>query len=154
MHFDFVDAVLEISTERIVTLKNISAAEEYLQDHFPTFPVLPGVLMVESMVQAARRLLESRDASLGRYVLGGVRALKYGALVRPGESMRLEVTLLKNEGDGYEFKGAGTVQRPAGPSGNETVTCVSGRFNMRPVRLPGRQRHRTFAECNLPLKSP
>lgn len=135
MHFDFVDAVLEISPERIVTLKNVSAAEEYLQDHFPTFPVLPGVLMIESMVQAARRLLASRDAALGRHVLGGVRALKYGSFVRPGDSMRIEVSLLKGDGACFEFKGTGTVLRAVGMTGNEAATCVSGRFSMRPIRV-------------------
>ena len=59
MLFDFVDDVLERDGRTIVTVKRVTAADEYLRDHFPTFPVLPGVLMLESMVQAARRLLEA-----------------------------------------------------------------------------------------------
>ncbi len=136
MHFDFVDAVLEIGPDRIVTLKNVSASEEYLQDHFPTFPVLPGVFMIEAMVQAARRLLVARDSALGRHVLGEVRALKYGTFVRPGDAMRIEVLLLKaDDGGGFDFKGSATVRRCGEAAGNEATTCVSGRFKMRPARI-------------------
>lgn len=139
MHFNLVDAVLEQTDDRIITLKQVSAAEEYLQDHFPSFPVLPGVLMVESLVQAARRLLTAR-AGDQRLVLGGVRALKYGSFVRPGESLRVEVTLLKAHPDGtFELRGEGFVLRTAGPMTSEPAaeprTAVSGRFTMRPVAV-------------------
>lgn len=135
MHFDLVDAVLERSPDRIVTLKNISAAEEYLQDHFPTFPVLPGVLMIEAMVHAARRLLVERDPGLGRHVLGGVRALKYGTFVRPGDAMRVEVVLSKAGDDGsYDFKGSAEVVRPDQKPDEARPQCVSGRFTLRGAR--------------------
>ena len=80
MHFDFVDRVLELTPERIVTLKNVAVSEEYLQDHFPTFPVLPGVFMIEAMVQAARRLLAGRDdpEEIVRSVDHGIYAAKFG----------------------------------------------------------------------------
>src|SRR5262245_9060147 len=60
MHFDLVDRILEQPPDRIVTLKHVTSAEEYLGDHFPSFPVLPGVMMLEAMVQAGRRMLEGR----------------------------------------------------------------------------------------------
>lgn len=138
MHFDMVDRVVEVSPERIVTLKQVSRAEEYLQDHFPEFPVLPGVFMIESLVQAARRLIEHIGGP-PRLVLGGVRAVKYGSFVRPGESLRVEVSLHKANDDGtYEFKGEGTVLRNMGsntPISGDAPTAVSGRFTMRPVRI-------------------
>lgn len=139
MHFDLVDRVLEQSPERIVTLKAVTASEEYLQDHFPTFPVLPGVLMLEALVQAARRLLTSRDPMLSRHVLGSVRALKYGTFVRPGDAMRIEVSLHKAEAEAgvYEFKGAAEVLRPDAAPGTAAPSCVSGRFTMRPLRFAG-----------------
>ncbi len=56
MKFNLVDQVLEKSKDHIVTVKQVSQAEEYLADHFPTFPILPGVMMLEAMVQAASTL--------------------------------------------------------------------------------------------------
>jgi len=139
MHFDLVDRVLELTDDRVVTLKSVSLAEEYLQDHFPSFPVLPGVFMIEAMVQAARKLLTHRDDALARHVLGSVKALKYGTFVSPGKTMRITVTLHKDAGDGtYEFKGRAEILSPGTPGTPEKTpaepppTCVSGRFTMRP----------------------
>lgn len=128
MHFRLVDAVLERSDERIVTLKHVSNAEEYLLDHFPGYPVLPGVMMIESLVQAARTLLDPDDRADPPWVLGGVRGVKYGAFVRPGASLRVEVSKHK-AGDGtVEFKGEATLVEP---TGGEPKVAVSGRFTMR-----------------------
>lgn len=136
MHFDLVDRVLEIGPGRIVTVKNVSAAEEYLQDHFPSFPVLPGVLMLEAMVQAGRRLVEAQAGRSGPpLVLGKVRALKYGRFVKPGSTLRVEVTLGKVTEEGYDLKGEGTVIEP-GAEGPPPV-AVSGRFILRPARVGG-----------------
>ncbi|MCH8212367.1 MAG: beta-hydroxyacyl-ACP dehydratase, partial [Planctomycetes bacterium] len=90
MTFDFLDDILEQTADRIVAVKRVDPAEDYLADHFPTFPVMPGVLMVETMVQAARRMLASRGDS--RLVLGQVKALKFGNFVRPNETLEVEVT--------------------------------------------------------------
>jgi 3-hydroxyacyl-[acyl-carrier-protein] dehydratase len=130
MHFSLVDRVIEQSADRIVTLKHVSSAEEYLQDHFPSYPVLPGVMMLEAMVQAARRLCDSGSDPM---VLGQVRALKYGAFVRPGATLRVDVTLHKKNDDGtIDFKGEGTLLEPNATT--EPPTAVSGRFLLRPVK--------------------
>lgn len=131
MHFSLVDRVLEQSADRIVTLKHVSSAEEYLQDHFPSYPVLPGVMMLEAMVQAARRLCDTTTSPM---VLGQVRALKYGAFVRPGATLRVDVTLHKKNDDGtIDFKGEGTLLEPNATT--EPPTAVSGRFLLRPVKV-------------------
>lgn len=137
MHFDLVDRVLELTPDRIVTLKQVTAAEEYLQDHFPTFPVLPGVLMLEAMVQAGRRLLEERFGRSGPpLVLGRVRALKYGRFVKPGASLRVEVTLGKAlESEGFDLKGEGLVIEPGWPASEPLPVGVSGRFFLRAARI-------------------
>ena len=93
MKFDLVEQIIEQTDGRIVTMKQVSKAEEYLRDHFPTFPILPGVMMLEAMVQAASCLC-SEDGK--RLVLGDVKAVKYGAMVRPGDCLEIEVTTIKS----------------------------------------------------------
>lgn len=144
MRFDLVDAVLEQSAERIVTIKQVTVGEEYLQDHFPTFPVLPGVMMLEAMVQAGRRLIEGIAPGAGPpLVLGRVRALKYGRFVKPGSALRVEVTLIGPlDGGAWDFKGEATVlthgAAPASGAGSDRSSgqaAASGRFTLRPLRL-------------------
>ncbi len=132
MTFDFLDDILEQTADRIVAVKRVDPAEDYLADHFPTFPVMPGVLMVETMVQAARRMLASRGDS--RLVLGQVKALRFGNFVRPSETLEVEVTLHKDLGDGvYACRGTGVIRR-SNAENNAGETAVSGRFTMRPIR--------------------
>ncbi len=134
MKFELIDCVLEQSDDRIVAIKHVSLAEEYLEDHFPTFPVLPGVLMVETMAQAARRMLADRgDPWL---VLGEVKAVRFSSFVRPGEALEIEVRLRRRlEDGGYLCNGTGRIRRHGtAPSAGETA--VSGRFTMRPIRKP------------------
>lgn len=132
MHFRLIDTVLERAADRAVAIKNVTAAEEYLGDHFPGFPVLPGVFMVEAMVQAAREVLTVRGQP--RFVLGGVKALRYGSFVRPGEALRVEVQVDKVLEDGsVSFRGQGVVLRHGQDAPPDTA--VSGRFTMRPLRV-------------------
>jgi 3-hydroxyacyl-[acyl-carrier-protein] dehydratase len=132
MHFRLVDRFLSLSDTSAVAVQNVTAAEEYLQDHFPGFPVLPGVFMIEALTQAARAVLEKRG--MPRMVLGEVKALRYGSFVRPGEALKVEVTLDKVREDGsVVFKAQGTVLRGgADPSAAETA--VSGRLILRALR--------------------
>ena len=130
MPFDLVDQVLEQEEDRIVTIKQVTMAEEYLADHFPGFPILPGVMMLEAMVQAASRLL-APDGQ--RLVLGEVKAMKYGAMVRPGDALRVEITSGATDSDGSTMcKGTGTVLRR---DCKKTLTAVAGRFTMRRARI-------------------
>jgi 3-hydroxymyristoyl/3-hydroxydecanoyl-(acyl carrier protein) dehydratase len=135
MHFDLVDRELERGADRIRTVKLVTRSEEYLQDHFATFPVLPGVFMLESLVQAARRLVQDR-AGARRLVLGGVRSLKYGRFVRPGDALVVTVEIAKDLGEmSWEFKGQGLrVEAGAGAQVDPEAVAVSGRFVLRPMR--------------------
>ena len=127
MYFCLVDGVLEKSDTHIVTIKHVTSAEEYLQEHFPTFPVLPGVMMLEAMVQAGRELLGTD----GRWVLCGVRALRYGNFVKPGATLRVRVELIRRNDDGTaELKGEATIIDPKDP--DSTSVAVSGKMKMRP----------------------
>ena len=132
MHFALIDTVLEQSPDRVRAVKQVTLAEEYLQDHFPTFHVLPGVFMLEALVQAARKLLDAQGKP--RMVLGGVKAMRYGSFVRPGEALEVDVQFEKALPDGtFAFKGTGTVRRQGG---GDPETAVSGRFTLRPLRIP------------------
>lgn len=135
MHFSLVDAVLERGEDRIVTIKHVSSAEEYLQDHFPGYPVLPGVMMLEAMVQAARALEDPKGAAEPPLVLGAVRGLKYGRFVPPGSTLRVEVTRHKRAAEGVEFKAEATVLDPQAAPGAEAPTAASGRILLRPARV-------------------
>jgi len=127
MRFTLIDKVLEQDDKRLVAIKAVTSAEEYLGDHFPGFPVLPGVMMLETMVQAARTLMRSIDGppTQGHLVVKEVRNLRYAAMVRPGQSLKVEVTLRKRGEDGeIEFQGLGTV---------DEQVAVQGRFRLAPL---------------------
>jgi 3-hydroxyacyl-[acyl-carrier-protein] dehydratase len=115
--FNLVDKVEQLSPERIVTVKYVSLAEEYLADHFPTFPVLPGVLMLESATQAACWLFHHRSG-FGKSiaVLKEAKNVKYGTFVAPGNALRMEVDWLKPTDGGASFKATGSVVNSAGES--------------------------------------
>ena len=110
MKFFLIDKVLEVSPQRIVAVKNVSLAEEYLADHFPSFPVLPGVMMLEALTQAAAWLLHvGSDFSKSMAVLKEARNLRYGNFVAPGNTLRLEVELNKPTATGASFKATGLI---------------------------------------------
>ncbi len=112
MKFYLIDRVLEMQPEkRLVGLKNLTLAEEYLQDHFPGYPVLPGVMMIEAVVQAAAWLVRaSTDFAHSMVVLDEAKNTRYGAFFYPGTSMRVDVELMKRSDDGlWTFKGSGKV---------------------------------------------
>ncbi len=147
MHFSLVDRILERSEDRIVTIKLVSNAEEYLQDHFPGFPVLPGVMMLEAMVQAGRALADPDDAAPLPLVLGGVKALKYGRFVKPGATIRVTVVRQKNLEDGaVDLKGEVHLIEPGVDASGDLPVACSGRFVLRPARVSSPSRVREHAD--------
>jgi len=126
LRFELIDRVVDCQGDTLTGIKNVSAAEEYLADHFPGFPVLPGVMMLEALVQAARLLVAERsDAPAEPLVVTQVRNVRYGNMVRPGQALQVQVTLRKREETGYEFQGQGTV---------DGQVAVQGRFRLEPLR--------------------
>jgi 3-hydroxyacyl-[acyl-carrier-protein] dehydratase len=110
MKFNLLDKIEEISDTRIVAVKHVSLAEEYLADHFPTFPVLPGVMMLEALTQAAGWLMHRRsNFARSLAVLKEARNVKYGNFVAPGNFLRVEVEFAKETEAGASFKANGTV---------------------------------------------
>ena len=92
--FLLLDRVIEIeSTKRIVALKTVSLDQDwYLQGHFPGYPVMPGVLIVEAMAQAGAVLLMHDPAHAGKLPLfARIDNCRFRQQVRPGDALRLEL---------------------------------------------------------------
>lgn len=93
--FLLVDRVIELTPgERAVGLKNVSANEPFFQGHFPEFPVMPGVLIVEAMAQVGAVALMSVDENRGKLGLfAGIDNVRFKRQVKPGDILRMEVEL-------------------------------------------------------------
>lgn len=99
MRFTLVDRITElVPGERITAIKNLSMAEEYLMDHFPGFPVMPGVLMLEAMTQAAAWLIRaSEDFSHSTVLLKEARNVTYLSFVEPAQTLVVNASILKQD---------------------------------------------------------
>ncbi|MCK4601664.1 MAG: beta-hydroxyacyl-ACP dehydratase [Phycisphaerae bacterium] len=131
MKFYLVDKIESISPgKRIVTYKALSLAEEYLADHFPAFPVLPGVLMLEALAQSAAWLLRvQQDFTKSIIVLAAARNVRYANFVQPGNILRCEVTATETGEETSKFKGQGFV---------DDGTAVSAQLELRSFNLTDR----------------
>src|SRR6184192_409636 len=97
MRFNLVDRLLDFEPgKRIRMAKNLTLAEEYLADHFPTFPVMPGVLMLQTLVEAGAWLLRlTDDYRHSVIVLRDARNVKYGNFMEPGKQLAITVELVE-----------------------------------------------------------
>lgn len=93
----FMDKVDEmVQDESITVTKNVSINEQFFQGHFPGNPVMPGVLIVESLAQAASILILKSEKFKGKTAyLGEIRNAKFRKVVRPGDVLKLHVTMKK-----------------------------------------------------------
>ena len=133
MKFALVDRILElVPRKRIVVVKAVTLAEEYLADHFPTFPVLPGVLMLEVMAQAGAWLVrEAEDFASSVILLRESRNVTYKSFVKPGHVLKVEVTCRGLARSRSDFSGVGYCN-------NKEV--VKARFGLRHFCLADRDR--------------
>ena len=128
MRFQLVDRILEVEPgKRIRLVKNLTLAEEYLADHFPSFPVMPGVLMLQTLVEAGAWLLRiSDDFRHSVIVLREARNVKYGNFMQPGKSLVVTVDLAEANEHEVVFKGKGESEGASTVSAKITV----GRYNL------------------------
>lgn len=128
MRFQLVDRILELTPGKSITaIKNLSLAEEYLADHFPGFPVLPGVLMVEALTQAGAWLLKvTDDFAYSTVMLKQAKAIKFNNFVSPGKTLSLTVEIVSRDGDLCTVKGQGTVDG----GGAVSAKLILQRFNL------------------------
>lgn len=98
--FLLIDEVIEMEKgKRIVALKHIKKDEYWFKGHFPEYPVTPGVLIIEMLAQAGAVCMLSMDEHKGKIgFLGGVNNAKFRRQVLPGETLRLEVEMVKIRG--------------------------------------------------------
>ena len=109
MKFALIDRIAElVPGERIVAVKALSLAEEYLADHFPRFPVMPGVLMIEALVQASAWLVrETTGYAQSMLLLSEAKNVTYKSFVSPGQVLEVTVEAKAIGADASRFVGYG-----------------------------------------------
>lgn len=97
MRFILVDRILELDPgKRIIATKVLPASEELFRDHFPGFPVVPGVILTEMMAQAAGRCLDAEGTHPGRAMLGKINDASFREWVKPDQVIFLYATITQN----------------------------------------------------------
>lgn len=93
--FLLIDRIIELAPgERAVGIKNVTANEQFFQGHFPEFPVMPGVLIVEAIAQVGAVAMLSQPAFEGQLALfAGIEKVRFKRQVKPGDTIRIEVEL-------------------------------------------------------------
>ena len=91
--------------QSITAFFTLNGDEEFLLDHFEGFPVMPGVLLLESLKQAACALLKGETANGSFYRLAAVHEVKFGQFVKPGSRFEISVRLVGREGRRVDFEG-------------------------------------------------
>jgi 3-hydroxyacyl-[acyl-carrier-protein] dehydratase len=111
--FLLIDRVVEIERkQRIVAIKNVTFNEPHFQGHFPDYPIMPGVLMVEAIAQAGGALLltEIPDRENKLMVFTGIDSAKFRRPVVPGDQVRIEVKVLNWRSTAVRMQGTATVE--------------------------------------------
>jgi 3-hydroxyacyl-[acyl-carrier-protein] dehydratase len=143
MRFVLIDRILDVQPGRgglvgagspanpvpsLVAVKNLSLTEEYLSDHFPGFPVMPGVLMLEALTQAGAWLIrEMEDFAHSIILLKQAKTIKYGSFVEPGRQLELRVEMISSDARDCNFKGVGMIDGQEMVKGRFSLT----RYNLR-----------------------
>lgn len=109
--FLLVDKILEVQEgKRAVGIKNVTINEHFFNGHFPNYPVMPGVLIVESLAQLSAVVMLVKDGNQGRLgLLAGIDNCRFKKQVRPGDQLRLEVEITRLKGPIGKGKGVATV---------------------------------------------
>jgi len=119
-----IDRVVEmVRTKRIVAIKNVTANEPFFVGHFPGYPIMPGVLIVEAMAQAGAALLfaEVQDRKDKLLVFTGIERARFRRPVTPGDQLRIEVDVLVFRGTAGRLQGKAYVGNKLVCEG--VVTC-------------------------------
>ena len=128
MRFILIDKIVSLETGReIKAVKNVSLAEEYLADHFPIFPVLPGVLLLQGLIESASWLVrKTENFAHSMILLEQARNVKYKSFLAPGSQIEYTVQAKAIEEDISTFIGFGL---------SEGQRIVEARFGLRHFNL-------------------
>lgn len=109
--FLLVDRIIEFEPERIVGIKNVTGNEPFFSGHFPDFPVMPGVLIVEAMAQVAGVLVLSQiqDRKSKVVLLASIEEAKFRKPVTPGDQLRIEMSVGKRKATVAKMFGTASV---------------------------------------------
>jgi 3-hydroxyacyl-[acyl-carrier-protein] dehydratase len=139
MRFTLIDRIIELKpNESITAVKALTMAEEYLADHFPLFPVMPGVLMLEAMYEASAWLVRaSEDFAHSMVVLKEARAVSYKEFVAPGQLLAVTAEIVKQDEQTTRLKARGMV---------DGRDAVGGRLTLERYNLADRHSSRTVTD--------
>lgn len=146
MRFCLLDRILELEPGvRVTAIKRLRPDEDYLRDHFPRFPVMPGVLMLEAMYQAGAWLVRQTDGfAQSMVVLKEVRNIKYADFVTPGKDLIVTAEILKQDSSLVTLKTQCTIDGNLAVNGR----LVLERFNLAD-RHPSRQHTDPFLRTEM-----
>ncbi|MCE5341818.1 MAG: beta-hydroxyacyl-ACP dehydratase [Planctomycetaceae bacterium] len=132
MKFILIDKIVKIEAgKEIQTVKNVSLSEEYLSDHFPIFPVLPGVFLLQGLVESACWLVRhSENFAHSMVLLTQAKNVKYKSFAAPGMNIQYTVTAKSIEENLSSFLGVGVC--------NDGQAIVEARFSLRHFNLAER----------------
>ena len=131
LRFCLLDEITELSLGRsIAATKRLRPDEDYLRDHFPKFPVMPGVLMLEAMFQASAWLVRATDEFEHPFVLlQEARSVKYANFLEPNQILVISAEIMKHDETTTKLKVQGSV---------DEVVAVSGRLVLERFKLSDR----------------
>ncbi|WP_175990041.1 3-hydroxyacyl-ACP dehydratase FabZ [Bacillus sp. Marseille-Q1617] len=109
--FLLVDRILEVEEgKKAVGIKNVTANEEFFNGHFPDYPVMPGVLIVEALAQVGAVAMLKKEENRGRLAFfTGIDKCRFKRQVKPGDQLKLEVEMIRFKGAIGKGKGVATV---------------------------------------------